>query len=163
MHVLVFVCSFFSFSICLNVFCSFLVVQICFSLVSAPVFYSWLHAFHFKIVVEFSLVASPIDVAVLAVVMAPMVSTIGISVTAQAHFQPEQLTLPLDRIRFSFQSQTHLLSAKKKGKFGKMKIESIKLSKQTSRHFEQQNTEYQLDSLLSDEWLLDCICMWPEI
>lgn len=101
--------------------------------------------------IGFLLVANSIDVVVLAVVMAPMVSTIGISVTTQAHFQPELLTLPLDRNQFSFQSQTHPLSARKnetnKKKLGKMRKESIEFVTHSfehkGRHFKQQSSKYQ--------------------
>lgn len=89
----------------------FLVAQI-FSLASALL--SMIETFHFRIVAEFSLVANPIDVVVLVVAMAPMVSMIKISVTTRAHFLLELLTLPLDRIRFSFQFRIHLLSAKRR-------------------------------------------------
>lgn len=64
----------------------------------------------FKIVVEFWLVANPIDVVELAVQAVPMASKTRIFAPTIAHSQPERVSLQLDRNRFSSQLMLNLLS-----------------------------------------------------
>lgn len=64
----------------------------------------------FKIVVKFSLVASPIDVVALVVTMDPMVSMTRTFLLKAAHFRLELATLPLDHNQSLSQFQLDLVS-----------------------------------------------------
>lgn len=76
----------------------------------------------FKIVVQFSLVASPIDVLALVGSMVPMASMTRIFWPKAAHFRLELATLPPDRSQSFSQFQPVLVSMHQKKKEDKFNI-----------------------------------------